>query len=89
MDFAFSRSTEVLFRLPGGHQVASLPKSVKYEGRIGRYVSSYQADGGVLKMRREVAVETDRVPATDYPQLQELVAMKTKELRKQLVLKKD
>jgi hypothetical protein len=88
-DLAFSRSTEIVVRLPAGHQVPSLPKGVKLESKVGRYVSSYEADGGVVKMRRELAIETDRVATADYPQLQELVAMKTKELRKQLVLKKD
>ena len=81
--------TEASIRLPAGYQVQSLPKDAKKENTIGRFLTSYKVENGVLKMQRDFSIDVERVPSADYSKLKELSEMKTKELRKQLVLRKD
>lgn len=56
----------VIYELPRGHSVQSVPAAVELESEVGVYRRVYTLEGGVLKVRRVLQLRSPRVPVERY-----------------------
>jgi hypothetical protein len=56
----------VIYELPSGHSVQSVPAPVELESDLGVYRRVYTLEGGALKVRRVLQLKAPRVPVERY-----------------------
>ncbi len=65
---------QVTYRLPEGFEVTSIPDGVASDTRFGSFRSTWQADGGTLRLERRQALKTNRIEPQEYPDFREFAA---------------
>ncbi len=65
---------EVVYRLPGGYRVKSLPAAQSIEDRFGRLAVSYRDSAQEVVLTRLLETTSPRVDVEDYPEFRELTS---------------
>jgi Domain of Unknown Function with PDB structure (DUF3858) len=56
----------VIYELPPGHSVQSLPEPIQLQTEFGTYERVYEQEGHTLRARRVLRVRTNRIPVERY-----------------------
>jgi hypothetical protein len=80
------RKESTQLHLPDTWNIAALPAPVKYESRFGVYESSYALNGHTVNVQRTLDLHFPQATclSTDYPQVQALADVVSRDLRAQL-----
>ncbi|KPM47988.1 DUF3857 domain-containing protein [Jiulongibacter sediminis] len=71
--FTFEDTDDIIFHLPEGLTIETLPKEASIESIFGRYQNSYTREGNILKYHREVSVAGGEYEKEDYEKWLEFV----------------
>lgn len=66
--YTYTDTDEIVYRLPEGYRVETLPEGGALEAKFGEYSASilYDAENHTIVYRRDIVIKSRRLPASEY-----------------------
>ncbi|NIA10806.1 MAG: DUF3857 domain-containing protein [Nitrospiraceae bacterium] len=88
--YRMMKNTSINIKIPKGYTIYLMPENFCYKNRIGTFMLNWSASKDKVNFTDRLVLNTQRIPATEYPYLRKLFNVTVKTIRNQiLVLRKD
>jgi hypothetical protein len=80
---------DIVYELPPGHEVKSLPSPVKLDAPFGAYEKSYKLSGGKIEVKRTFRVKTNRIEKEKYAEFRSWIGQVERAENEKVIISKE